>query len=144
MSTDFQIDAQQVAGWLRRQAVVVSLAMAAGLLVLPAMVDRLAPDVILATVAVTAALVALALSALLVFDAALFSLMAAQPDERSAARVVDETLAAMRLKPKPARSRGLGERIAGARRLVYWQRLAAGMFMLALAIAYLISMGRAP
>jgi hypothetical protein len=69
------------------------------------------------------------------FDAALFHLMASYDDEATGGAAVDDVLARMRLKPKPDRVRGLAERMAGARRLVFRQRLAMAVFALAVAAA---------
>ena len=82
-------------------------------------------------VAATSAVVALALSAPLGFDALLFRLMATHGDEMSGGAAVDDMLARMRLKPAPATPRLLDERIAGTRRLLARQRIAFAVFVVA-------------
>lgn len=82
------------------------------------------------------------LSALVLFDALLFRLIASHEDTEDGLAAVDDILARMRLKPRPERLRGLSERIAGTRRLVLRQQAAA---LLALATALgLYLAGRAP
>jgi hypothetical protein len=91
-----------------------------------------APLAVLALlVAATSAVVVLALSALLGFDALLFRLMATHGDEMSGGAAVDDMLARMRLKPSPATPRPLDERIAGTRRLLARQRIAFAVFVVA-------------
>ena len=91
-----------------------------------------APLAVLALlVAATSAVVVLALSALLGFDALLFRLMATHGDEMSGGAAVDDMLARMRLKPAPATPRLLDERIAGTRRLLARQRIAFAVFVVA-------------
>ncbi|RUU03999.1 hypothetical protein EOD23_17340, partial [Mesorhizobium sp. USDA-HM6] len=75
--------------------------------------------------------VVLGLSALLVFDALLFRLMATHADEVSGGAAVDDVLARMRLKPAPSSPRPLDERIAGTRRLLARQRIALAIFVVA-------------
>jgi hypothetical protein len=82
-------------------------------------------------VGATSAVVVLALSALLGFDALLFRLMATHGDEMSGGAAVDDMLARMRLKPAPATPRLLDERIAGTRRLLARQRIAFAVFVVA-------------
>ncbi|RWC13773.1 MAG: hypothetical protein EOS52_14900 [Mesorhizobium sp.] len=78
-----------------------------------------------------APLVVLGFSALLVFDALLFRLMATHGDEISGGAAVDDMLARMRLKPAPATPRPLDDRIAGTRRLLARQRIAFAVFVVA-------------
>ncbi len=96
------------------------------------------PMAIIGVVATVGGLAVLALSALIRFDAALFHLMASYDDEATGGAAVDDVLARMRLKPQPARVRSLSERIAGARRLVFRQRLALAVFAIAVAAAPLV------
>jgi hypothetical protein len=72
-----------------------------------------------------------AFSAILVFDALLFRLMASYEDEWKGGAAVDDILARMRLKPTPPETRSLAERAAGTRRLVLRQRIALAVFVLA-------------
>jgi hypothetical protein len=89
-------------------------------------------------VAAVGALATLAFSALLLFDALLFRLMASHDSEASGGAAVDELLARMRLKPKPPATRPLDQRISGTRRLLMRQRLAFALFTAAsLVAAYL-------
>ncbi|RWE29030.1 hypothetical protein, partial [Mesorhizobium sp.] len=91
-----------------------------------------APLAVLALlVASASAVVVLGLSALLVFDALLFRLMATHDDEVSGGAAVDDLLARMRLKPAPANKRPLDDRIAGTRRLLTRQRIAFAIFVVA-------------
>jgi len=91
-----------------------------------------APLAVLALlVAAASAMVVLGLSALLLFDALLFRLMASHDDEASGGVAVDDVLARMRLKPSPATPRPLDERIAGTRRLLARQRIAFAVFVVA-------------
>ncbi|WFP61386.1 hypothetical protein [Mesorhizobium sp. WSM4904] len=91
-----------------------------------------APIAVLALlVAAASAVVVLGLSALLVFDALLFRLMATHPDELSGGAAVDDILARMQLKPASSASRPLDDRIAGTRRLLARQRFAFAIFVAA-------------
>ncbi|MGT2468666.1 hypothetical protein ACVOMV_33745 [Mesorhizobium atlanticum] len=91
-----------------------------------------APLAVLALLVATAsAIVVLGLSALLLFDALLFRLMATHGDEMSGGAAVDDLLARMRLKPAPPTPRPLDERIAGTRRLLARQRIALAVFVVA-------------
>ncbi|TIQ31040.1 MAG: hypothetical protein E5X48_28095 [Mesorhizobium sp.] len=82
-------------------------------------------------VAAASAVVVLGLSALLVFDALLFRLMATHTDEVSGGAAVDDILARMRLKPASSSPRPLDDRIAGTRRLLARQRIAFTIFVVA-------------
>ena len=132
------------AGWLARQSVWPAAAVAVLMAAAPlaALAGGLTPTnttaALLATLAAVSGLASLALSALIRFDAALFHLMASHGDEIAGGEAVDDALARMRLKPKPARVRSLSERMAGARRLVFRQRNARGLFALAVAVAPLV------
>ncbi len=129
------------ADWLARQALWPAVIVAAVLAVAPlaALAGGVAPNswpaAAIAIVATISGLAALALSALIRFDAALFHLMASYDEETAGGAVVDDVLARMRLKPKLDRVRSLSERTAGARRLVFRQRLALSVFALAVAAA---------
>jgi len=91
-----------------------------------------APTAILALqVAAASAVAVLGLSALLVFDALLFRLMATHADEVCGGAAVDDILARMRLKPALSSSRPLDDRIAGTRRLLIRQRMALALFVVA-------------
>lgn len=81
--------------------------------------------------AITCGLAVFAFSAILVFDALLFRLMASYEDEWKGGTAVDDILARMRLKPTPPETRSLAERAAGTRRLVLRQRIALAVFILA-------------
>ncbi|WP_192244233.1 hypothetical protein [Mesorhizobium silamurunense] len=91
-----------------------------------------APIAVLALlVAAASAVAVLGLSALLLFDALLFRLIASHDDEVSGGAAVDDILARMRLKPGPATPRPLDDRIAGTRRLLARQRIALAIFVVA-------------
>lgn len=130
-----------LAGWLARQALWPAVTVAVILTAAPlaALAGGVSPTswpvAIIAIVATASGLTTLALSALIRFDAALFHLMASFDDEAAGGAGVDDALARMRLKAKPERVRGLSERMAGARRLVFRQRLALVVFALAVAAA---------
>jgi hypothetical protein len=94
------------------------------------------------TLAATAWLVAaasgvatLAVSALLVFDALLFWLVASHISEAAGGASVDDVLARMRVKPATAGIRSLDRRIAGTQRLLMKQRIALGLFVAASLVA---------
>ncbi|TGQ52097.1 hypothetical protein EN836_21030 [Mesorhizobium sp. M1C.F.Ca.ET.193.01.1.1] len=90
-----------------------------------------APLAVLALlVAAGSAVAVLGLSALLLFDALLFRLMATHDNEVSGGAAVDDLLARMRLKPAPSSSRTLDDRIAGTRRLLARQRVAFAIFVI--------------
>ncbi|MGX5842947.1 hypothetical protein ACWGTI_19705 [Mesorhizobium sp. ArgA1] len=86
-------------------------------------------------VAAANAVVTVALSALLLFDALLFRLMASHATEAAGGAVVDDVLTRMRLKPTAAGGRTLDQRIAGTRRLLVKQRIAFGLFVVASFVA---------
>jgi hypothetical protein len=82
-----------------------------------------------------AALATVALSAILLFDALLFRVIASSNDEMSGTAAVDDMLARMRLKAPPLRNRTLAERIAGTKRLLLKQRCAFALFLVAVVVA---------
>ncbi|MER9731246.1 hypothetical protein [Mesorhizobium sp. M0217] len=79
-------------------------------------------------VAAASAVATLALSALLLFDALLFRLMASHASEAAGGAAVDDVLTRMRLKSTAAGGRSLNHRMAGTRRLLTRQRMALAMF----------------
>jgi hypothetical protein len=129
------------ADWLARQGLWPAVFVAAVLAAAPlaAVAGGVAPNswpaAAIAIVATVSGLAVLALSALIRFDAALFHLIASYDEETAGGAAVDDALARMRLKPKPDRVRSLAERMAGARRLVFRQRIALAVFALAAAAA---------
>ncbi|WP_457151780.1 hypothetical protein [Mesorhizobium sp. P5_C1] len=92
------------------------------------------PAAIALSVTAASAVAVLALSALLVFDALLFRLMASH-DEASGGAAVDDILARMRLKTSPSTTRPLDDRMAGTRRLLFKQRAGLALFAAALLAA---------
>ncbi|TIL89884.1 MAG: hypothetical protein E5Y73_19885 [Mesorhizobium sp.] len=86
-------------------------------------------------VAAASGVVTLAVSALLVFDALLFWLMASHISEAAGGASVDDVLARMRVKPAAAGIRSLDRRIAGTQRLLMKQRIALGLFVAASLVA---------
>ncbi|GLS39280.1 hypothetical protein GCM10010869_48770 [Mesorhizobium tianshanense] len=82
-------------------------------------------------VAAASGVITIALSALLVFDALLFWLMASHISEAAGGASVDDVLARMRVKPATAGIRSLDRRIAGTQRLLMKQRIALGLFVAA-------------
>lgn len=93
------------------------------------------PAAIALSVSAASAVAVLALSALLVFDALLFRLMASHNDEASGGAAVDGILARMCLKPSPSTTRSLDDRMAGTRLLLFKQRAALALFAAALLAA---------
>ena len=85
--------------------------------------------------AAASAVATLALSALLLFDALLFRLMASHATEAAGGAVVDDVLARMRLKPTAAGGRSLDHRMAGTQRLLTRQRMALAVFAAACLVA---------
>jgi ABC-type siderophore export system fused ATPase/permease subunit len=90
---------------------------------------------LLAVASVVCAVATLAISALLLLDAALFTLMATYPDELSGGGAVDDLLARAKLKPLPETTRPLSQRIAGTRRWMRRQSVLALLSILAAALA---------
>ncbi|CAN7665701.1 hypothetical protein [Mesorhizobium sp. LjNodule214] len=86
-------------------------------------------------VAAVGALATLAFSTLILFDALLFRLMASHDNEAAGGAAVDDVLARMRLKPAPAATRSLDQRMAGTRRLLMKQRIAFALFAAASLVA---------
>ncbi len=78
----------------------------------------------------------IAFSALLVFDAWLFRLMASHASEAGGAAAVDDVLVRMRLKPTATAGRTLDQRIAGTSRLLMRQRLLLVLFVAAFVVAF--------
>lgn len=79
--------------------------------------------------------VTLVLSAIILFDALLFRLIASHDHESEAGAAVDDILVRMRLKSSPAPNRSLAERIVGTNRLILKQRLSLALFIAAAAVA---------
>lgn len=86
-------------------------------------------------VAAASALVTLAFSMLILFDALLFRLMASHDGETAGGAAVDDLLARMRLKPEPTAARSLDQRMSGTRRLLMKQRIAFCLFAAASLVA---------
>jgi len=86
-------------------------------------------------VAAAGALATLAFSMLILFDALLFRLMASRDSEAEGGAAVDDVLTRMRLKPAPAATRPLDQRMAGTRRLLTRQRIGFILFMAASLVA---------
>ncbi|MER9298234.1 hypothetical protein NKI38_17290 [Mesorhizobium sp. M0621] len=87
------------------------------------------PAAVALSITAASAVAVLALSALLVFDALLFRLMASHDEEASGGAAVDDMLARMRLKPLPSTTRTLDDRMTGTRRLLFKQRVVFGLFL---------------
>lgn len=100
----------------RWSAALVAVTMATGPLLLSTFGLPL-PDGWLLSAAITCGLVALIHSVLLDFDARLFDLMASHDTEPDGGAAVDDMLARMRLKPVPAATRPLADRLAGTWRI---------------------------
>lgn len=122
--TAFQRDCERAAKHLLWNAVWPSVVVMA---VLPALPGTSVPYT---GIALAVGLLVIGLSALLLFDALLFRLMGSHRDEASGGAAVDELLARMRLKPRPASTRGLRDRIGGSRTYVAWQRGAFAAFVI--------------
>lgn len=78
---------------------------------------------------VAAALLLLATSTHLIFDASLFRLMSRHPDEIAGGRAVDELLAGMRLQRRTSKVRTLSERLAGTRSIIVRQYAALALLV---------------
>ena len=89
-------------------------------------------------------LVALALSAHLVFDAVLFRLAASHDNEQAGLVAIDDTLLRMGLCVPAAETRPLDHRIRGSHRLVWLQWLALGIAVLLYAILFVDATNGAP
>ncbi|TGV27427.1 hypothetical protein [Mesorhizobium sp. M4B.F.Ca.ET.143.01.1.1] len=142
-SNPYQDKAGAFAAGLMLQAAWPLLAVAACLLAAPVIGLAAAPQVTPLSaaawlVAAAAALATLAFTALILFDALLFRLMASHDSEVSGGGAVDDLLARMRLKPTPAETRSLDQRIAGTRRLLTKQRIAFAVFAAASLMAALL------
>ncbi|RWQ65043.1 hypothetical protein [Mesorhizobium sp.] len=133
--------AETFAAWLMTQAMWPLLLVLAALVAAPFIAVAAQPQATLAAawlIAAASAAATLAYSALLVFDALLFRLMASHASEAAAGAAVDEVLARMRLKPPSAGGRSLDRRMAGAHRLLAKQRIAIGLFVAASLVAAFI------
>ncbi|MER8832890.1 hypothetical protein [Mesorhizobium sp. M0909] len=86
-------------------------------------------------IAAASAIATIILSALLLFDALLFRLMASHASEAGGGAAIDDVLARMRLKSTAAGGRSLEQRMAGTRRLLAKQRIAFGLFAAASLVA---------
>ncbi|MER9254127.1 hypothetical protein NKI59_20280 [Mesorhizobium sp. M0598] len=86
-------------------------------------------------IAAAGAIATIILSALLLFDALLFRLMASHASEAGGGAAIDDVLARMRLKPTAAGGRSLDQRMAGTRRLLAKQRIAFSLFAAASVVA---------
>ncbi|WP_274627348.1 hypothetical protein [Arvimicrobium flavum] len=137
--SDFQSACRDIAGELKRRslaAVALIVFMSAALavsIILPG--SRPFLTALFALAGIAGALAALALSALLRFDAALFTLMSTYPEEIAAGRAVDEFLARTQLKPLPEITQPSADRIAGARRLARRQIMALSVSAIATILA---------
>jgi hypothetical protein len=106
------------------------LAVAASFLALPVFVDfRQAAGPILWFAFCLFAAAALALSLHLLFDAALFQLLASHGGGEEGGRAVDDFLNRAALRKPPSASRPLAGRIAGTARLLKFQRAALLVFL---------------
>ncbi|MER8863175.1 hypothetical protein NKI19_05565 [Mesorhizobium sp. M0751] len=86
-------------------------------------------------IAAAGAIATIILSALLLFDALLFRLMASHASEAGGCAAIDDVLARMRLKPTAAGGRSLDQRMAGTRGLLARQRIAFSLFAAASVVA---------
>ena len=84
------------------------------------------------------ALMTIGYSALIGFDALLFRLIASYEDVTDGCVAVDDLLARMRLKQRPATIRPLSARIAGTRRLVWRQHFALALCLLVAGAALVV------
>ncbi len=135
MSATFQARAGAAAKGLRRQAVVVAVLAILALLLAPVLAHK-GGMISLTLFAVICACAALALSALLAFDAALFRVMAGHADEDSSGRAVDAFLAQAELKGAPAETRSLADRLKGASRYAVLQLVAIALAWGALTVGF--------
>lgn len=136
----FQNEAGAFAAALMVQAAWPVLVIAATMLAAPVigLVAAPPPTALSAAawlLAAASAIAILAFSALLLFDALLFRLMASHDSEAAGGGAVDDVLLRMRLKPFPAATRSLDERLAGTRRLLMKQRIAFCLFAAASLVA---------
>ncbi|PAQ09096.1 hypothetical protein [Mesorhizobium temperatum] len=132
--------AEAFAASLMTQAVWPLLLVLAALVAAPVIAVAAQPQTTMLSaaawlIAAASGAVTLALSALLVFDALLFWLMASHISEAAGGASVDDVLARMRVKPAAAGIRSLDRRIAGTQRLLMKQRIALGLFVTASAVA---------
>ncbi|MER8440188.1 hypothetical protein NKH36_17145 [Mesorhizobium sp. M1312] len=132
--------AEALAAGLMTQAVWPLLLVLATLVAAPVIAVAAQPQATMLAaaawlVAAASGVVTLAVSALLVFDALLFWMMASHISEAAGGASVDDVLARMRVKPAAAGIRSLDRRIAGTQRLLMKQRIALGLFVAASAVA---------
>lgn len=137
---NFPEKAEAFAAGLMVQAMWPILLVVAGVMAAPIIGLAAAPQTTALSaaawlIAAASAVATLALSALLLFDALLFRLIASHATEAAGGAVVDDVLARMRLKPTAAGGRSLDHRIAGTRRLLTRQRLALAVFAAASLVA---------
>jgi hypothetical protein len=140
MNGEYPEKAEAFANWLMVQAawpilLVVAAIVAAPIIGLVAAPQTTALSAAAWLVAAASAMATLVLSALLLFDALLFRLMASHATEAAGGAVVDDVLARMRLKPTAAGGRSLEHRMAGTRRLLTRQRMALAVFAAACLVA---------
>ncbi len=89
-------------------------------------------------------LVALALSVHLLFDAALFRIALSHDGEEVGLAAIDDVLARMGLRTKPAVSAPLSQRLSGCRRLILLQWLSLGVAIVLYGILLLDAMNGGP
>ncbi len=92
-------------------------------------------NALLAVANVVCAVATLAISVVLLLDAALFTLMASYPDELSGGGAVDDFLARATLKPLTDTTRPLSQRISGTKRWMRRQRILVLLSILAAVLA---------
>lgn len=142
MSVNFPEKAEAFAAGLMLQAAWPILLVVAALMAAPVIglvaAPQTTPAAVAWLVAAASAVATLALSALLLFDALLFRLMASHAGEAGGGAAVDDVLARMRLKPTAAGGRTLDQRMAGTRRLLAKQRIAFALFAVASFVAALL------
>ncbi|MER8548374.1 MULTISPECIES: hypothetical protein [unclassified Mesorhizobium] len=138
--TAFRDKAETFAAGLMVQVAWPLLLIAAALLAAPVIGLATAPQTSSLSaaawlIAAAGAIATIILSALLLFDALLFRLMASHASEAGGAAAIDDVLARMRLKPTAAGGRSLDQRMAGTRRLLAKQRIAFSLFAAASVVA---------
>lgn len=89
--------------------------------------------------AAAAGCVAMLLSFYLLFDAALFLMMSRHGDEQAGGAAVDRLLARLKLRPIPARTRTLAERMEGTSRFLPLHRTALSASVASIALALFLS-----
>ncbi|MER8783418.1 hypothetical protein NKJ81_17370 [Mesorhizobium sp. M0018] len=138
--TAFRDKAETFAAGLMVQVAWPLLLIAAALLAAPVIGLATAPQTSSLSaaawlIAAAGAIATIILSALLLFDALLFRLMASHASEAGGGAAIDDVLARMRLKPTAAGGRSLDQRMAGTRRLLAKQRIAFSLFAAASVVA---------